>query len=53
MCPDSLAAAVTAIAAALAQGKSSKELSLLGAVLSQLGDTLSTMAAQMELCCKE
>lgn len=50
MCPNQLAAAITALAAALAEGKRTEELSLLGAVFSQLGDTLSTMAAQKALC---
>lgn len=46
----SLAAAITAIAAGLAAGKSAAELALMGAAFSQLGDTLTTMSAQMALC---
>ena len=43
-------AAVTAIANALACRLTEEELSLLGAVLTQLGDTLATIAAQRSLC---
>lgn len=50
MCPNSLAAAVTALAAAMAEGRCADEISLLGAVFAQLGDTLTTMAIQKELC---
>lgn len=50
MCPVSLAAAVTALAAALAEGKSDDELSLLAAVFTQLGDTLATIAVQRDIC---
>lgn len=50
MCPNSLAAAVTALAAALAEGRSAEELNLLSAVFTQLGDTLATIAAQAALC---
>ena len=47
-----LTASVTAIANMLACQFSAEELSLLGAVLTQLGDTLATIAAQKNLCCK-
>lgn len=50
MCPNQLVAAITAAAAAMAQGRSADELSLLAAVLTQLGDTLATIAAQKALC---
>lgn len=50
MCPNQLTAAITATAAALAQGRSAGELSLLAAVFTQLGDTLATIAAQTALC---
>lgn len=53
MCPDQLVAAITAIAAALARGRSAGELALMGSAFSQLGDTLSTMAAQKALCQKQ
>ena len=43
-------AAVTAIANALACRLTEEELSLLGAVLTQLGDTLATIAAQRSRC---
>lgn len=50
MCPTSLAAGVTALAAAMAEGRSGDELSLLAAVFTQLGDTLATIAVQKTLC---
>lgn len=50
MCSTSLAAAVTILAGALAEGRSAEELSLLAAVLTQLGDTLATMSLQKGLC---
>lgn len=43
-------AAVTAIANALACRLTEEELALLGAILTQLGDTLATIAAQRSLC---
>lgn len=36
---------ITALALALAEGKSSEEVTLLGAAFTQLGDTLGTIAA--------
>ena len=42
LCP---AAAVMALAAALAEGRTTKEISLLAAMFVQLGDTLETIAA--------
>lgn len=50
MCPNTLAAGVTALAAAMAEGRCADEISLLGAVFTQLGDTLTTIALQMSLC---
>lgn len=41
---------VTAVANALAEGLSEKKLNLLGAVFTQLGDTLATIAAQTACC---
>lgn len=52
-CNGSLPAAITAVALALAEGKSTAETSLLGAIFTQLGDTLATIAAQQELCPKK
>lgn len=50
MHPNELTAAVTAAAAMLAEGLNGRELSLLAAVLTQLGDTLITIAAQRAFC---
>ena len=41
--------AVTALALAIAEGRSQEELALLSAVFSQLGDTLNTIAAHNAL----
>lgn len=46
-----LTASVTAIANALACRLSEDELNLLGAALTQLGDTLVTIATQRSICC--
>ena len=45
-----LTATVTALANAIACGRSTQEVALLGTVFSQLGDTLQTIAAQNTLC---
>lgn len=45
-----LTASITALANSLACGRSAEEISLLGTVLSQLGDTLQTIAAHKTLC---
>lgn len=45
-----LTAMVTAAANAIACGRSAEEISLLGTVFSQLGDTLQTIAAHKTLC---
>lgn len=45
-----LAFTISAIACELAKGKTPDEISLLGAILSQLGDTLNTIAAQEAMC---
>lgn len=50
MCPISLAAGITALAAAIAEGRSGEELSLLAAAFTQLGDTLATIAVQKSIC---
>ena len=44
ICPEGLAASVTAAAAALSQGRSADELGLLGALFTQLGDTLTAIS---------
>lgn len=50
MCSEGLcpAAVVTALAAALAEGRSIKEIRMLSAVLVQLGETLDTIAVTRE-----
>ena len=50
MCPNQLIAAITAAAAALAEGRSADEITILGTIFTQLGDTLATIAAQKSLC---
>lgn len=45
-----LTASVTAIANALAARLTEDELNLLGAALTQLGDTLVTIATQRSIC---
>ena len=47
----SLNLSISALACALAQGKSNDEVNLLGVFFSQLGDSLETIAATNELCC--
>jgi hypothetical protein len=39
-------AAITALAAAIAEGRRADEISLIGVAFTQLGDTLATIAAQ-------
>ena len=48
-----LTVSVTALANARAVGRSEEEPSLLAAVLTQLGDTLATIAAQRSVCGKK
>ncbi len=50
MTPCELTASITAIANSLACGRAANEISLLGTVFTQLGDTLQTIAAQKTLC---
>lgn len=50
MNPCELTAAITALANTLAGSLTVNELTLLGAVLTQLGDTLATIATQRSLC---
>lgn len=51
MNPCELTASITAIANTLACNLTQDELTLLGTVLTQLGDTLSTIAAYKSICC--
>ena len=51
MDPCQLTASVTAAANAIACRLGDDELSLLAAVLVQLGDTLATIATQRAICC--
>ena len=53
MNPCELTASLTAIANALACKMTTEELTLLGVVLTQLGDTLTTIAIGREVCCKK
>ena len=50
MSPCELTAAVTALANTIACGRSTDELTLLGTVLTQLGDTLLTIVTHREVC---
>ncbi|MCH5187602.1 MAG: hypothetical protein J1F63_04310 [Oscillospiraceae bacterium] len=45
-----MTALVTAIANSLARSLSQNEINLLGALFSQLGDTLETIAAAQSMC---
>ena len=45
-----LTAAVTALANTIACGRSAEEITILGTVLTQLGDTLLTIATHREVC---
>lgn len=47
-----LTASITAIANLLAQNFTDDELNILGVVLTQLGDTILTIATQRSICCK-
>ena len=53
MTPCELTAGVTALANLLACRLGEAELNLLALVLTQLGDTLATIAAQRQCCCAE
>ena len=48
-----LTASVTALANTLACSLSDDDLTLLGVILTQLGDTLLTLATQRSICCKQ
>lgn len=47
----SLNLSISALACALAQGRSDDEISLLAVFFTQLGDSLETIAAANEICC--
>lgn len=47
-----LTASITAIANLLAQNLTDDELNILGVALTQLGDTILTIATQRSICCK-
>lgn len=46
VCPENLAASVTALAIMISKDKSDAEIAVLGAIFTQLGDTLETIIAQ-------
>ena len=46
-----LTAAVTALANAIAADRTTDELNILGVILTQLGDTILTIAAHRDICC--
>ena len=48
--PLALTTGINTLAAALAQTLNDEELALAAAVLTQLGDTLATIAVQRQLC---
>ncbi len=50
MNPCELTASITALANMLSCNLTNDELNLLGAVLSQLGDTITTIATQKSIC---
>lgn len=51
--PLALTTTVNSLAVAIAAQMSSEELGLAGAILTQLGDTLETIAAQREICSRQ
>ena len=51
MNPCELTATITALANAIAKNHTVDELNLLGVALTQLGDTLTTIATQRSICC--
>ena len=50
MNPCELTATITALANAIAKNSTVDQLNLLGVILTQLGDTLTTIATQRSLC---
>ncbi len=51
MNPCELTAAITVLANTLSSSLTQEELNLLGTVLTQLGDTLLTIATHRSICC--
>ena len=45
-----LTASITALANAIACGKTTDELNLIGVIFTQLGDTILTIATQRSIC---
>ena len=45
-----LTASITALANAIACGKTTDELNLIGVIFTQLGDTILTIATQKNIC---
>ena len=45
-----LTASITALANAIACGKTTDELNLIGVIFTQLGDTILTIATQKSIC---
>ncbi|MBP0965542.1 MAG: hypothetical protein J5999_09680 [Oscillospiraceae bacterium] len=55
ICGESVAAGITALAAAIAQNRSAEEIGVLGVLFTQLGDTLESISvfrAKQEQCAK-
>ena len=50
--PLALTTAVNSLAVAIASRLNDEELGLVGAILTQLGDTLETIAAQRAICAR-
>ncbi len=46
------AAAITALACSIAEGRELCEVQMLAVIFNQLGDTLATIATQRECCCQ-
>lgn len=56
ICGESVAAGITALAAAIADGRSAEEIGVLAAIFVQLGDTLATISvfrAKQEQCAEK
>ena len=52
MSPCEYSALITSIACIIAKDKCPEEIELIGATLTQLGDTLITMVTYENVCCK-
>ena len=50
--PCELTTTITALANAIASNHTVDELNMIGVTLTQLGDTLITIATQKSICCK-